>query len=124
MQINQDSIIGYGIALLCIGIFIAAFPLKNWFEIKKNDKQKLVWDNWLSEKPSRAEYSRLHNQDINGLISCDYCNEIRQVPRLEMVIPSGIKFGALYNTRNKYLHFKTYVCPQCNSELYRERYES
>ena len=124
MQINQDFLISSVIAMLCIGLFIAAFPLKNWHDIKKNDQKKEIWDQWLSERPNKLDYCRLHNQDVEKKIGCDYCEETRQMPSLEMVIPSQIKFGMISNTRTKYLHYKTYVCPRCSSELYREKYEA
>jgi len=124
MKITQELLVSFANALLCVGLLIATFLLKNWNEIKNNDKKRLIWDKWPYETHSRAQSCKLHNQEVDGKISCDYCNETRRVPSLEMVIPSRVKFEILYNTRNKCPHFKTYIYPRYSSELYREKYET
>jgi len=122
MQLNQDFLIPFVIAILCVGLFIWAFPLKNWLEIERVRKKDKNWSNWLSEKPSRQEYCLRTNQSIEN-IKCDYCNSSRQIASLEMVITFQPKFGFISNRFDKYSHFKSYICSGCGTQLYRERYE-
>jgi len=111
------------IALISIVIFvILALPVKNWFEIKGVEKKDLLWSRWLQDRPSREEYSKKHNQNIENL-ECDFCKRKRIVPNLEMVIAHKPKFGLINNSFEKYSYFKSYICSQCNSDLFRERYE-
>ena len=110
-----------GILLLAAVLFLAAFPLKNYLEIKKVRNKEIKWMNWLGSRPSKAEYIALHHQNFENII-CDYCGVRRQYPSLEMVMTNEPKFGFINNSFNKYVHFKTYICSGCNTELYRERY--
>jgi len=122
MQLYQDFLILFVIVIFCVGLFILAFPLKNWLEIERVRKKDENWSNWLFEKPTREEYCLRNNQSAEN-IECDYCNSRRQLPSLEMVIAFQPKFRLISNTFQKYSHFKAYICSGCETELYRERYE-
>ena len=110
------------IAIFAAIFFIFAFPVKNWFEIRRVEKKDKEWSHWLLEKPSLQEY-RLKNNQILGAVKCGYCGSERSLPSLEMVISYRPKFGIISNSVEKYSHFKTYICSGCGTQLYRERYE-
>ena len=109
--------------LIAIIIFpILALPFKNWLELRSAEKKDVYWSAWVSDRPSKAEFCKKHNQDIENP-ECDFCQCKRIVPSLEMVITYKPKFGLINNSFEKYSYFKSYICSQCNSELFRERYE-
>jgi len=101
---------------------IITLPIKNWLEIKRCRAKERLWDAWLNEKPSREEYCKIHNQNLDNLI-CDFCGSDRQLPSLEMVITNNPKFGIINNTFDRYSHFKTFICAGCGTQLFRQRYE-
>jgi DNA-directed RNA polymerase subunit RPC12/RpoP len=121
MELNTYFLLAIKV-LTGLALLIAIFPLKNWLEIKKVREKERRWMNWLNEKPSKTEYCALHKQSPDN-IQCDYCQSSRQMPSLEMVMVSNLKFGMLNNRFEKYTHFKTYICSGCGTELFRERYE-
>ena len=122
MSLDKDSILLISLAIACIAFLICSLPLKNWLEIKKIREKEIRWEKWLSERPTQAEYCKLHGQNLDK-ISCDFCGASRQLPSLEMVITYKPKFGFINNSFDKYSHFRTYICSGCGTELYRERYE-
>jgi len=103
-------------------ILMAAFPLRNWLEIRRVRKIDAEWSRWLSEKPSREEYCLETNQNINE-IKCNFCGSLRHPPRLEAQIEYKPKFGFVSNKFQINSYFKTFICSGCNTQLYRERYE-
>jgi len=100
---------------------IALFPLKNYLLFKKNLADKKRWIDWSKERPSLIEYCEKTSQPISDF-KCDYCGENRRLPSLEMVIPNNIKFGFISNSLNGFMHFKSYFCSKCGSDLFREVY--
>ncbi len=110
-------------AFISIVIFVAlALPIKNWLEIKGAAKKEAVWIKWVNERSSKEEYCKKHNQDINNL-ECDFCGCKRIVPSLEMVLINKPKFGLINNSFKNYSYFKSHICSQCNSDLFREQHE-
>jgi DNA-directed RNA polymerase subunit RPC12/RpoP len=109
--------------VIAVLFLIAALPLKNWLEIRGIKAEDDKWSAWLSEKPSREEYCHKTNQNIDD-IKCDYCGSNRQNSNMLMAIPYKPQFGIISNTFNKDSYFKTYLCSQCGTQLYRERYEA
>jgi hypothetical protein len=110
-------------AFISIVIFVVlALPIKNWLEIKGAENKDVAWSAWLKNKPSREEFCKMHNQDIKNP-ECDFCGGKRIIPSLEMVIVHKPKFGLINNSFEKYSYFKSHICSQCSSELFRERYE-
>jgi len=103
-------------------ILLAAFPLRNWLEIRMIKKQDAKWSNWLSEKPSRDKFATLTNQN-NGVVKCNFCGSHRHLPRLEKQIAYKPKFGFINNKFEKNSYFRTIICSGCGSQIYRERYE-
>jgi hypothetical protein len=101
---------------------ILALPVKNWLEIKGATKKEAAWVKWVNEKPSKEEYCEKHKQDINNL-ECDFCGCKRIVPSLEMALINQPQFGMINNSFKNYLYFKSHICSQCNSDLFREQYE-
>jgi len=85
MTFDKDSILLIAVAIFVIAFLLASLPLKNWLEIKRVKEKELRWVRWLNEKPSRAEYCKIHKQDADK-ISCDFCGASRQLPSLEIVI--------------------------------------
>ena len=104
-----------------IALLILIFPVKNWLVIRGAKKNEQKWMRWLKEKPSLEEYCQKHQQDLSRP-KCDYCGAERQLPSLEMVISNNVQYGLINNTFDKYLHFKTYICSGCGTELYRKSY--
>jgi ribosomal protein S27E len=110
------------ILFISLLILMAAYPLRNWLEIRMIKKQDLKWSNWLSEKPSRDEFAMLTNQN-NDVIKCNFCGSHRHLPRLEKQIAYKPKFGFINNKIDMYSYFTTIICTGCGSQIYRERYE-
>lgn len=100
-----------------------ALPVKNFLEIDHEQKKARTWEDWLKNKPSKEKYCEQHGYPLDAPV-CDYCGSKRQLPSLEMVIASQIKFGFFSNTFNKFMHYKTYICGGCGTELFRERHEA
>jgi hypothetical protein len=105
-----------------VAFLLIALPLKNWIELRSARKKDAYWSNWVNAKPSKTEFCKQHSQDIESP-ECDFCGCKRIVPSLEMVIPYNPTFGIIYNRYQKFSYFKTYIRSQCNSDLFRERYE-
>jgi DNA-directed RNA polymerase subunit RPC12/RpoP len=103
-------------------LIIAAFPFRNWLEIRGIKAKDAKWSAWLLEKPSREEYCQASNQNIDD-IKCNYCSSDRQFSNLLATIPYQPKFGIMSNTLDKQSFFRTYICSGCGTQLYRERYE-
>ena len=103
-------------------ILIAAFPLKNWLEIRWVRKQDLEWSKWLSKKPSQEDFALATNQKGDNL-KCNFCESSRHLPRLEKKIPFKPEFGFINNKVEKYSYFRTIICTGCGAQIYRERYE-
>jgi hypothetical protein len=122
MSLDNNNFLLFGKVMVAVFFLLAIFPLKNWLEIKKVKSKELRWINWLNEKPSKVEYCAKYKQNPDK-IECDFCGASRQLPSLEMVMTSRPKFGLLNNQFDKYIHFKTYICSGCGTELYRESYE-
>jgi hypothetical protein len=108
------------ILAICVAIFLAAFPLKNYLILKKIKKDEAKWANWLAERPNAEEYCKLHNFDFETPL-CDYCKNDRLLPNLEMVLPYQPKFGFIDISVSKRSYFKTYICAKCGSQPYREK---
>ena len=108
--------------LTSIAILLAAFPLRNWLEIRWVQKEDADWSNWLSKKPSKDEYALATNQQSDS-IKCNFCGSSRHLPRLEKKIAYQPKFGFINNKIEKYTYFRTIICSGCGSQIYRERYE-
>ncbi len=108
--------------LTSIAILLAAFPLRNWLEIKWIGKQDEEWSNWASKKPSKEEYIAATNQQSDN-IECNFCGSNRHLPRLEKKIAYKPKFSFINNKIEKYSYFRTIICSGCGSQIYRERYE-
>lgn len=111
-----------GFALICLTILMAAFPFRNWLEIRQAKKKDAEWTRWLQEKPSREAYCLATNQNIED-IKCNFCGSRRFIARLESKIIYKPKFGFINNKFQMNSYFKTYICSGCNSQLFRERYE-
>lgn len=110
------------IIIACTLFFLAAFPLKNYLEIKAYEKKEKYWINWLHEKPGKQEYCDKYSQSEEGL-SCDYCGSQRQLPRLEAALVHKPNFGIITNTYKHNYYFRSYLCCGCGTELFRERSE-
>lgn len=111
------------LTIISIVIFIIlALPVKNWLELRGAKKKDVMWSAWLNSRPSKEEFCKKHHQDIANP-ECDFCGCKRILPSLEMVIVHKPKFGFVNNTVEKYSYFKSHICSQCNSDLFRERYE-
>jgi hypothetical protein len=101
-------------------LFLLAYPFKNWLQVRGEIKKKLYWENWLLEKPAKAEYSRKDgvNPDV---IHCNFCSSSRVFPGTEVGVVERLSFGFFQNSSQGFIHYKTYICSGCGSHLYREK---
>lgn len=106
--------------LLSLSLFIAAFPLKNWLEIKRAEKLNAKFDQWLSEKPSLEEYCTEHHQDSKNP-QCFFCSATRQGKTLKATIEGEVVFGLYNNKCINHHNYFGYYCSRCGTELYRTK---
>ena len=50
--------VGIGTTLLAFIFLIAAYPLKNFLEIRRNKKEEKYWNNWVQELPLKEEFMK------------------------------------------------------------------
>ena len=108
--------------LTSIAILLAAFPLRNWLEVRSVGKEDAEWSDWLSKKPGKEDYIATTNQQSKS-IECNFCGSKRHLPKLEKKIAYKPKFGFINNKIEKYSYFRTIICSGCGTQIYRERYE-
>jgi len=102
-------------------ILIAAYPLRNWLEIRGYRKLDQKWSNQLNELPSKEAYRLKHQQ--GELIICDYCGSNRQGSHLLATVPYRPQFGLIANAMPIESSFRVYSCSGCGTRLYGERIE-
>jgi len=122
MALDKDTMLMTALMLIGVLFLLFALPIKNWLELRKIKTKIVFWNAWLSEKPSKEAYSRLHSQGFNQPI-CDYCGNNRHMPLLEMALPLEVKFGVINNSFKGESNYKSFKCSGCGSELYRDYYE-
>jgi len=119
LQVFSGTVIVFLLLIFIVGIFIAAFPLKNHIEIKGYNKKKVFWDKWEAELPNLAEYCAQHSFDP-AQPACDYCHSLKPKSRHEAKIPTKVEYGLYENKILEFTEYRSYFCWRCYSQLYRE----
>jgi DNA-directed RNA polymerase subunit RPC12/RpoP len=104
--------------LIPVLILLAAYPLRNWLEIRNFRKLDEKWTNRLNSLPSKAQYCLEHQQD--AMVLCNYCQFDRQRPHQLAVVPNEPQFGFISNEIVGESDFTVYSCARCGTELYGE----
>jgi DNA-directed RNA polymerase subunit RPC12/RpoP len=88
--------------------------------VRGENKKRLHWEKWLLEKPTKEEYcSRItENADV---IECNFCSSSRVFPGPEVGVVERLSYGFFQNSSQGFIHYKTYICSGCGSDLYREK---
>ena len=102
--------------LIPVLLLLAAFPLKNWLEIRNFRKLDEKWTNRLNSLPSKAQYYLEHQQD--SAVLCNYCQFDRQRPHHLAVVPDKPQFGFISNIIAGESDYTVYSCGRCGTELY------
>jgi len=105
--------------LIAVLMLLAAYPLKNWLEIRDFRRLEEKWSKRLNSLPSKAQYYLEHQQD--GKVICHYCQFDRQRPYHFAVVPHEPQFGFISNVLNGESDFTVYSCARCGTELYGEK---
>ena len=104
--------------LIPVLFFLAAYPLKNWLEIREFRKLEEKWAKRLNGLPNKVQYCLEHQQD--GTVICNYCKFDRQRPYQLAVVPNEPQFGFISNVLTGESEFTVYSCARCGTELYGE----
>ena len=104
--------------LIPVLFFLAAYPLRNWIEIREFRKLEEKWTKRLNSLPSKVQYYLEHQQDRTVL--CHYCKFDRQRPYQLAVVPHEPQFGFISNKIAGESDFTVYSCARCGTELYGE----
>ena len=104
--------------LIAVLMLLAAYPLKNWLEIRDFRRLEEKWSKRLNSLPSKVQYSLEHQQD--GTVICHYCQFDRQRPYHLAVVPHEPQFGFISNEIAGESDFTVYSCARCGTELYGE----
>ena len=78
--------------------FLAAYPLKNWLEIRSVKKLDEQWTGRINSLPSKDQYCLEHQRD--GAIFCDFCDFCdfnRQRPYEVATVPNPPQWGFIAN---------------------------
>ena len=101
-------------------MLFAAFPLKNWLEIKRTKKMKSHWEQWFAEKNSLEEYCAQNHQDIQSPM-CLYCGSNRQGKIIRATLDDKVDYGYYNNRIIGSIQYLSYHCSRCGTELYRAK---
>ena len=104
--------------LVPILFFLAAYPLRNWLEIRDFRKLEEKWTKRLNGLPSRVQYCLQHEDD--STVICNYCKFDRQRTYHLAVVPYRPQFGFISNKIAGESDFTVYSCARCGTELYGE----
>ena len=104
--------------LIPVLFLLAAYPLRNWLEIRDFRKLDQKWTNRLNGLPSKAQYGLEHQQ--GDIVLCHYCQFDRQRPYHLAVVPHEPQFGFFSNVLAGESNFTVYSCARCGTELYGE----
>ena len=85
----------YLLILLPLLFFLAAYPLKNWLEIRDLKKLDAMWTARINNLPSKDRYCSEHQRD--GLIFCDFCDFNRQRPYEVATVLNVPQWGFIAN---------------------------
>ena len=116
METNKHLILFLFATLL----FLLAFPIKNWLHVREEVKKKLFWEKWLLEKPTKEQYFRGANENTDA-IHCNFCSSSRVFPGSDVGVVERLSYGFFQNSSQGYIHYKTYICSGCGTQLYREK---
>ena len=120
MSLDKDTISLLFLGLAFAALLFAAFPLRNYLEVRDMQKKTAQWMRWLSQKPSIGAYCEMHGQSPEAIV-CDFCKASRFASRVEMTIETGLQRGFFANRQGGHSYFKSYICSGCGNNLIRER---
>lgn len=120
MSFDKDTISLLFLGLAFAALLFAAFPLRNYLEVRDMQKKTAHWMRWLSQKPNIEAYCEMHGQSPEA-IECDFCKASRLASRIEMTIETGLQRGFFANCQGGHSYFKSYICSGCGTNLIRER---
>ncbi|MEO0047481.1 MAG: hypothetical protein RLZZ410_440 [Pseudomonadota bacterium] len=124
-MINTESevFIFFKIVFWVTIFFIFYYPIPNLLKILDFKKKNKFWNEWLSRGLSHEEYIQKHHQDKDNAV-CYFCNFERRGHQLHQALPKEITFGGIQNSiSDKNIHFLSFYCSRCGSELYRHSHE-
>lgn len=105
--------------LICLALFLMAFPLGNWLKVRAWSKNRSKNDTWLLQKIAIQSYLEKHTTQEGLKTYCSYCGSEKIHKRIEFSIPANITFGFFSNSEMGSLDYESYRCVSCSTELYR-----
>ena len=99
--------------------FLAAYPLKNWLEIRSVKKLDEQWTGRINSLPSKDQYCLEHQRD--GAIFCDFCDFNRQRPYEVATAPKAPQWGFIANALTGESDYRIDACARCGTKLYGQK---
>lgn len=124
-MINTDSeaFIFFKIIFWAAIFFTFYYPVPNFLKIVDFKKKNKFWNEWLSRGLSHEEYVHKYHQDKDNVV-CHFCNFEGRGHQLHQALPKEMTFGGIQNSiSDKKIHFLSFYCSRCGSELYRHSHE-
>ena len=106
----------YLLILFPLLFFLAAYPLKNWLEIRDLKKLDAIWTARINSLPSKDQYCLEHQRD--GAIFCEYCDFDRQRPYEVATVPKAPQWGFIANILTGESDYQIDACARCGTKLY------
>jgi hypothetical protein len=105
--------------LICLTLFLMAFPMGNWLKVRAWSKNRNKNDAWLLQKTAAQHYLEKYHTHEGSKTYCSYCGSEKIHKRVEFSIPAKIIFGFFSNSEVGLLDYESYRCVSCSTELYR-----
>jgi len=99
--------------------FLAAYPLKNWLEIRDLKKLDAQWAARIKSLPSKDQYCLEHQRD--GAIFCEYCDFDRQRPYEVATVLNAPQWGFIKNVLTGESDYRIDACARCGTKLYGQK---
>ena len=109
----------YLLILVALLFLLAAYPLKNWLEIRIFKKLDERWAAGINALPSKDKYCLEHERD--GAIFCDFCGFDRQRPYEVATVPNAPQWGLIANVLTGESDYRIDACARCGSKLYGQK---
>lgn len=109
----------YLLILFPLLFFLAAYPLKNWLEIRSVKKLDAQWTTRIKSLPSKDRYCSEHQRD--EVIFCEYCDFDRQRPYEVATVPKVPQWGFIANKLTGESDYRIDACARCGTKLYGQK---
>ena len=109
----------YFFILFPLLFLLAAYPLKNWLEIRDLKKLDAMWTSRINSLPSKDQYCSEHQRD--GAIFCEYCDFDRQRPYEVATVLNAPQWGFIANVLTGESDYRIYACARCGTKLYGQK---